>query len=204
MGIFENHLDIGDMAEESTAVFEDGVYTITASGREIWNHMDELHFAYIRTNGDFVITAQAESFPLMSEQEWLKVGLVVREDLAPDSAYGLIFVRNDLQMSVAWRPVKGVYPDRSDPFGGALEGDQDGRMQIERIGNTINLNYFNLTAQEWTLFDTWEVDWQNPLYVGLAVSASLDSIGDGIGQVEGTFVDVSYEGTVSVPDWSIY
>ncbi len=115
LGMFDNHLDIGDVGTPGTATYDadTGTYDIIASGREIWNHMDEFHFAYIRATGDFVIRAFAEIYPIEGVADWMKAGLVARDSLIPQSSYALIFVRSDLQMSYEFRPVTNVYPNRT-------------------------------------------------------------------------------------------
>lgn len=206
LGIFENHMDIGVLAVPSVATFENGVYTIQAAGREIWNHMEEFHFAYLRVSGDFSLRAKVEMYALDAEQVWMKAGLVARDDLATNGAYALIFVRPDFQISYAWRPKKGISPDRSAPYGGELIplDLQDGEMEIERIGNTINLYYFEYGTNNRILFSSMAVEWQDPLYLGLAVSASLPSASDGVGQAEGIFSNVQFRGTASLWDWQVF
>ena len=116
IGIFENHLDVGEVLPSGGTMEYDAAsetYTITASGKEIWNHMDNFHFAYIRVNGDFTISCMADILPLDSSQTWMKAGLVVRDDLSPQSSYAVIFVRNDLLMSYEFRPFTNIYPDRT-------------------------------------------------------------------------------------------
>ncbi len=204
IGFFDNHLDIGAVGAPGTAAYDatDGSYTIIASGREIWNHLDEFHFAYVRTVGNFTIRAFAEIFPIDSTATWTKAGLVVREDLTPQSAYALIFVRTDLQMSFEWRPIRNVYPDRT----GTLEtlDFQDGHMEIQRVGDLISLYYIDFFTGERVLFSEREVDWQDPVYVGLAVSASGASSGAGTATVEGVFKEVEFIGATPVPHWEVY
>lgn len=206
LGIFENHMDIGELAVPSVAKLENGIYTIQAAGREIWNHLEEFHFAYLRVSGDFTLRAKVEMYALDNQQDWMKAGLVVRDDLTPTGAYALIFVRPDFQISYAWRPKKGINPDRSAPYGGELISLdlQDGQMEIERTGNTINLYYYEFGTNARILFSSMAVDWQDPLYLGLAVSASLPSAGDGVGQAEGIFSNVEFKGTAPVTDWQLY
>ena len=204
IGIFENHMDVGAVAVPGTATFDEstGTYTITASGREIWNHMDEFHFAYIRTSGDFTIRVFAEIYPIDGTQTWMKGGLVVREDLTPESAYAVLFVRSDLQLSYEWRPLKNIYPDRT---GELIDfGAHEGGMEIERVGDMISLYFIDAGNLQRELFDEREVVWQDPVYVGLAVSASEASIGEGLGTVEATFRDVEFTGTVPISEWELH
>ncbi len=205
IGIFENHLDVGEVLPDGgSAEFSDGTYTIVASGREIWNHMDNFHFVYNRTDQDFVLTSFVETFPLESAQEWLKAGLVVRDTLAPSSSYALVYVRNDLQVGFQFRPRSRIYPNRTATLFGF--DVQDGVIQIERKGSLVTVRHRDLNTGEFVDIDSMEIELENPAYVGLAVSAALPSAGDGLGAVEGTFSDVEFETSepAGLLDWSIY
>ncbi len=204
IGIFENHMDIGDVAVPGEVTYDEasGTYNVVASGKEIWNHMDEFHFLYFRTTGDFTMRAKAEVYPIDGSDDWMKAGIVVREDLTPQSAYALVYVRSDLNMYYEWRPKKNIYPDRTSDV--VEWGFQEGGMVIARVGNLYSLYFIDPGNGEELLLDERELEWTEPIYVGLAVSAANDSLGDGLGTVEGIFQDVEFEGTVSVSEWSLH
>jgi hypothetical protein len=102
-GMFDASLDIGEggpcapgslsIEDRGTADPGDDAYTITASGSDVWNGGDQLHFVYKTLTGDFAIQAKlADVKPPRRGGRWGKYGLMARWDCRPNSAY--FFVEN--------------------------------------------------------------------------------------------------------------
>lgn len=85
-----NTQDIGDINFAGSACYENGVYTIAASGHDIWDYSDAFRFTYRTITGDGEIIVRVTS--LDDTHEWNKAGLMFRETLSPGSRHVMAFV----------------------------------------------------------------------------------------------------------------
>ena len=67
-----------------------GTYTMTASGRDIWDQADEFHFAYKMLTGTGSIIAKVESVD--NPHVWAKAGVMIRDSLEPGSKYAFAVI----------------------------------------------------------------------------------------------------------------
>lgn len=114
VGQFTGHSDIGQPASRGTASYDTAsrAYRITGVGRNMWGGSDEFHFAWKRMSGDVVADARLDfttSAPPPGAGGYLhrKGGIVLRQDLDPDSAYVDALRMGNQQMSLQYREVKG-------------------------------------------------------------------------------------------------
>jgi len=78
---------------------------VVGSGRDIWNRSDEFHFAYKQLDGNGTITARIDS--VEDAHIWTKAGIIIRDTLAPDSAFADVVITPRNQVSFQYRPAKG-------------------------------------------------------------------------------------------------
>ncbi len=86
VGTFAGHQDIGTPGDPSPAgntTFSNGVYTLTASGSDIWDTTDHFQYAYEALTGDGQIIARLVS--ANTPDFWTKAGLMIRANLTPGS-----------------------------------------------------------------------------------------------------------------------
>ena len=59
LGIFTNHIDVGNTKTEGSTIYdtEKQSYTLSGSGENIWNQKDEFQYAYRKLEGDFILRA---------------------------------------------------------------------------------------------------------------------------------------------------
>jgi len=55
---------------------------------DIWDRLDDFHFAYANLHGDGSVTARIES--VENVQEWTKAGVMIRTTLDPDSPNAML------------------------------------------------------------------------------------------------------------------
>ena len=67
-----------------------GTYTMTASGRDIWDQADEFHYAYRQLSGVGSIVAKVES--VENTDVWVKAGVMIRETLDPGSKFAAVYI----------------------------------------------------------------------------------------------------------------
>ncbi len=108
LGQFPRTEDIGAVGAAGAMTFDptSGTYTINASGADIWGTQDEFHFAWEPAAvGDFQITALVHS--IGNTYPWAKAGVMIRENLAPDSRHASLFVTPGRGVSFQRRAVAG-------------------------------------------------------------------------------------------------
>ena len=62
LGIFKNHLDIGDCKHQGFVNYdpEDQSYTIAGSGKNMWANKDEFHHLWSKLKGDFILETEVK------------------------------------------------------------------------------------------------------------------------------------------------
>lgn len=187
LGDFDGHIDIGEVDAAGSATFANGIYEVKGSGADIWNSGDELHYVYKRIDGPFRISAKVDGFNETSINEWSKVGLMVRENLSAGSANYLSLIRgSDLQFTTQWRPSQGA---ASSNTGLVTVDQQDGQLEILRIGNTFQSYYRDVNTGELVLNNSRSIDMANEVLVGLAVTAHEDG-SISVGTFENVTIDL--------------
>ncbi len=83
-------LDIGQVAAAGSTSITNGVYTVRASGADIWERSDEFRFVYGRLSRDGEITARVDS--VSATDPWTKAGVMIRETLSASSRYAYALV----------------------------------------------------------------------------------------------------------------
>ena len=86
VGQFLNHQDIGfgnDPGTVGNATFNSGTgtYTLTASGSDVWDTADKMHYVYEPLNGNGEISARMASET--NTDFWTKGGVMIRDGLTP-------------------------------------------------------------------------------------------------------------------------
>ncbi len=79
----------------------DGTLTVGAAGNDIWNTADDFRFVYKRLSGDGSITAQIHS--AVDVHEWVKAGVMMRENLDADATNAYSFVTPQGRVGTQWR-----------------------------------------------------------------------------------------------------
>jgi hypothetical protein len=97
-----NSQDIGDINFAGSACYNDGVFTITASGNDIWDYADGFRYTYKTITGDGEVLARAVSMD--STAAWNKVGVMIRESLAPGSRHAMVILSSGSGATFQYRP----------------------------------------------------------------------------------------------------
>ncbi len=77
--------DIGSPPIAGSTTFNQGTFTITAGGSDIWARSDEFTFIYQQVTGDVDVIARVDS--LGESDVWSKTGVMIRSSLAGDAAH---------------------------------------------------------------------------------------------------------------------
>jgi Tol biopolymer transport system component len=164
VGIFEDHGDIGPVANHGTAAYhaDEDHYTLSGAGKNIWAKEDEFQFAWKKMKGDFILQARVR-FIDKGVIEHRKIGWMIRESLKPDAAYVDIAVHGSGLTSLQIRPKAGE--NTTQTVAPILGPDV---IQLERKGNkyTMRVAYY---GQPFAPERTEEVELPDDVYVGLFV-----------------------------------
>jgi TolB protein len=164
VGIFEDHGDVGPVANHGTATYhaDDDRYTLSGAGENIWAKKDEFQFAWKKMKGDFLLQARVK-FIDKGVIEHRKIGWMVRESLEPDSPYVDIAVHGSGLTSLQIRPKAGE--DTVQYVAPILNPNV---IQLERKGNKFTMQVA-WDGQPFSPPRTQEVDLPDDIYIGLFI-----------------------------------
>ncbi|MCY2951339.1 MAG: PA14 domain-containing protein, partial [Planctomycetota bacterium] len=164
------------------AMNDDGTIRVTASGRDIWNTVDQGGYLYQELpNTDFTITVKGDS--LTDTNWWAKGGIMVRDSLAPASRK-VMMVRTPYNHGITEFSLRRFEGRDWQSFGSGADGssrnfngvDYDTMLfRLERI-NDVFKGYFSiddgLTWSQVGNVDGEKVVMQGEkIFVGLAVTS---------------------------------
>ncbi len=202
LGIFEGHDDIGTVDATGSASFDPvtGDYTVVGSGADIWGNTDEFHFLYTELDGSFTVEAEIDA-STTGGSNWAKALLMARDTLDHQAKnYAARIRESDAQASSQWRLGFG---QTSSSTPGSLRIDRhlfDGRLRLVREGDEFSTYYFSTADNAWTYLDGQEVDLDDPIYVGLAVTSHEDG-----SYAEGIFTNVILKkAQTGTANWYLY
>lgn len=170
--------DIGDTGATGSTSSSNGVYTIQGSGSDIEYDADSFRFLYRSLDGDGQVVARIQD--VTETNTWTKVGLMVRDSLAPNAKNGFMFLRPSAGSAFQYRDTTGggtVSSWQDDP--GEWTREINARylkapkwLKLTRKGNVLTA-YSSDDGQCW-----WE-RWSQPLgfddnqlYFGVALTAT--------------------------------
>ena len=137
VGIFEDHLDIGNPKYSGSAVYSesDQSYLLTGSGYNIWFARDEFQYLYKKLKGNFILTAQFE-FIGEGTAPHRKIGWMVRESLDESASHISAVLHGDGLTVMQWRAKKG--DSMRDPEDEIFAPEKNYQiLQLERKGKKI-------------------------------------------------------------------
>ncbi len=180
IGIFDDHLDIGEPGIPGTVEYDagSGQYLVDAVGATIGNRSftDEFHFAFKEMSGSFAIESKPWPFDDMG-----RGGLMIRQSLDQDSIHISLLMssgpesdgNSDLgSVFPTFRTLKGGGSIRDgDPFDqpGGFTDEHTGPIRLERIGNSVHF-YTKNTAGEWLWLQSEAAAFDETVLAGLAAT----------------------------------
>jgi TolB protein len=184
LGVFTNSGDVGDPARKGSTEFNasNGQYRITGSGANIWARQDQFQYVWREMSGNFAVTVTMQF--LGRGEEHRKAGIMFRQSLDTDSAYGDIVIHGNGMPGIQWRSTRGEITNAFDlPF------DGPGKFKLRLVRNGVGLTVFiSKNGAELKQIARTEVRFQNPVLVGLVVCSHKADASDTV-----VFSDVSVE-----------
>ena len=142
VGIFGDHLDIGNPKLKGTTIYNpDQSYTMKAGGYNIWFGRDEFQYAYNKLKGDFILTANVKLIGKGVDPH-RKIGWMVRAGIGEDAVHISAVVHGDGMTVMQWRCLRGAY--MRDPEDEIFSKKSNAEIiQLERSGKTFIMRIAN-------------------------------------------------------------
>lgn len=161
--------DIGRVAATGSTSIANGVYTVRASGADIWGTADEFRFVYGTMTGDGEITARVDS--VTATNPWTKAGVMIRERLSSNSrfAYTLVAAANGVDFQHRLSDGASARSATADRVTRAPHW-----VRLRRIGNVFTA-YVSPDGHSWRQHgQSASITMGSTVYVGLAVTSHRD------------------------------
>jgi hypothetical protein len=163
-------VDIGQVAAAGSTSVSSGVYTVRASGADIWGTRDEFRFVHGALNGDGEVTARVDG--LTQTDPWAKAGVMIRENLGSGSRYAFTLVSAANGVAFQHRRYSGGWAGQSGSLDSSLRAPQ--WVRIRRVGNQFTA-YLSADGQSWRQQgSSISITMGANVYAGLAVTSHRD------------------------------
>ena len=188
LGIFTNSGDVGGPAIKGSAQFANGQYKITGSGANLWAKQDQFQYVWKEMTGNFTVSATIQFLGKGADHR--KAGIMVRQSVDTDAAYGDLMIHGNGEAALQWRPRQGEDTNTFDtPF------DSPGTFKVKLVRNGVKVYmYIGKNGAEPKEIAHTEVSLRNPVLVGLAVCAHDPAVSETV-----IFSDVSIEAMAATP-----
>jgi arabinoxylan arabinofuranohydrolase len=156
--------DIKD--DKSSAVYENGVFSIESAGADIWGGRDQFAFVNMEVSGDSYISARIIS--QANTDPWAKSGVMMRESFAPNSAFAMLCTTPGNGISLQWRESTGESCKKMDFTAIMLPV----YLKLSKNGSTFKA-YQSTDGKQWDLLGEASLNnsFDHPYLVGLEVAS---------------------------------
>ena len=163
-------VDIGQVAAAGSTSTANGVYTVRASGADIWGTQDEFRFVHAQLSGDGEITARVDS--LTPTDPWTKAGVMIRETLNANSRFAYTLVSAGNGVSFQHRLLAGAWAVQPVTHDGVSRAPY--WVRLRRTGNVFTA-YVSANGAAWRQQgNSVTIAMGATVYAGLAVTSHLD------------------------------
>jgi hypothetical protein len=171
-----------------------GIYTMTASGTDIWDAADEFRYAFKQLSGAGSITAKILS--IQNTNGWAKAGVMIRETLEPGSKHAFMDIT----------PGNGAsFQVRNTIDGSSFQMNQVGPtapywVKVERSATGYFSGYYSADGINWQQVQDAtpvQIPMSQNVYIGLVLTSHSSGV-----TCRAEFSDVKTTGTVSPPTWT--
>lgn len=166
LGQFQASVDVGKVDPVGSSKYDpaSGVYTLVASGANIWGKVDAFHFLYRKISGDVTVSADIE-FVGQGKNAHRKAGLMLRQSLDADAPYVDVMVHGEGLISLQYRSEKGGTTKGID-----AKAKSPATVRLERKGDLFTLFVKPKDLAEEKVGEI-KLALPDPLYAGLALSS---------------------------------
>ncbi|MGD2094633.1 MAG: discoidin domain-containing protein [Phycisphaerales bacterium] len=176
-----------------------GTYTIAASGADIWGTADEFRYVFKQLSGPGSIIARVES--LEDTDPWAKAGVMIRQNLDPDSKFAAVYITpgNGCRFHARLTPGGEATSDTdiATPEQTAITAPY--WVKIDRDASDNFNGYYSSDGISWTpmAWNPQSTAMPTNVYIGLALTSHNSTATN-----MAVFSNVQTTGTVSPQIWS--
>jgi hypothetical protein len=165
LGQFNAEQDVGTVLHAGSAHFDaaKGAYTITGSGDNVWFKSDNLHFVWTQALTDITLSARID-FANNGGNPHKKAMLMIRESLAPDSAYVDVARHGNGLTSLQYRNAAGDVTQEIE-----LNVSGPPKVQIAKRGDYFYVWYAGADGKWVYSGASIKVEMRGAFYVGLGM-----------------------------------
>lgn len=158
--------DIGSPALVGGQTVNNGTWSVTAAGSDIWGYADQFHYDWQTMTGDGSVSAHVTS--LSSPSSWAKVGVMLRQTSDSGSPYYGAFVTPGNGITIQYRKTQAGGSGQQT----ATTGTVPVYLWINRSGNTYS-TYTSSDGLNWTLVPKSSITFamNNSILAGLAFTS---------------------------------
>jgi len=171
LGLFTAHQDIGTCSRPGGVAYNaaEQSYTVAGGGVNMWFTNDAFHFVWRQVSGDVILAARV-AFVGSGGNAHRKACLLVRQSLAPDSAYADAALHGDGLTSLQYRETAGA---RTYEIQANVSAPP--YLRIEKLGDYVSLS-LSSDGKAWRpAGGSFRLKLADPFYVGLGVCAHDDA-----------------------------
>ncbi len=172
LGLFTSHRDIGACAHTGAAVVDAVArrYTVAGGGANMWFTNDAFHFVWKEASGDATLAARI-TFMGSGGNAHRKACLLVRQSLAPDSAYADAALHGNGLTSLQYREAPGA---RTYEIQANVSAPP--YLRIEKLGDYVSLSFSSDGSTWQPAGGSFRLKLADPFYIGLGVCAHDDAV----------------------------
>lgn len=162
LGVFDNHLDIGNPENNGFAYYqqEDQTYVIGGSGKNMWFNQDQFHYLWTTIQGDFILRAEID-FMGEGVDPHRKVGWIVKNDLNSETPHVNATTHGDGLTSLQYRKTIGGNTEE------IISNDSlPDVIQLERKGDDFIMSTAKF-GEEFVVVELKNMTLKNQVFIGL-------------------------------------
>jgi regulation of enolase protein 1 (concanavalin A-like superfamily) len=159
--------DIGSVGIAGSSTLLRGVFTIQASGSDIWGTADAFRLVNLPANGDCTITARVSS--ISNTHVWAKAGVMIRETTTAGSKHAMTVIAPGSGCSFQRRKSTGA-----SSLSTTVSGTAPGWVRITRKGNVFT-SYRSTDGATWTQIGSDTITMASNAQIGLCVTSHNNS-----------------------------
>ncbi|HEY8402780.1 MAG TPA: DUF4832 domain-containing protein [Cytophagaceae bacterium] len=159
-----SNADIGNTGALGNASYNNGTFTVSGSGHDIWDYADGFHYVYQPITGtDLEVVAQVNS--IANTNEWAKAGLMIREELTAGAKHASAFITALNGAAFQYRAnANGI------SYHLGTSGNAPVWLKLQRKGNVFTA-YKSNDGINWESIASSTLTMAENIYVGLAVTS---------------------------------
>jgi hypothetical protein len=163
-------VDIGSPGMVGSATSNAGTFTVNGGGADIWYTSDQFNYVYQSLTGNLTITARVAS--QQNTDSWAKVGVMIRETTAANSAYVFLMLTPANGVNMQYRPTTGSNAVQLAQVAALVAPYW---VRLVRSGNTFT-GYSSADGVTWTQVGSISLTMANSATAGLVVTAHNNTL----------------------------